>query len=212
MNNNVELEDYSFGQAYYGEVPEELISKYAALFGEGSKKLTKLLLFCWNNNIRTFTCCKGHEGKGPGYIGFLPDEELAKYLIEIIDQLMINEIKIDKYEEILRVTFYVRSELDFKSILNLIQKYVNAKKNEYQYNTRFSTTDNLINEVMSIDRNSEIRIKNGKSFVYEIERKKASLMEEKDYCPNSSITHILHSKITSELNQAFSKTSDYKHI
>ena len=29
---------------------------------EGNYDLRKLLLNCWNNNIKTFSCCKGHEG------------------------------------------------------------------------------------------------------------------------------------------------------
>lgn len=212
MNNLDELKEYNFGEAYYEEIPEDLIPKYAILFGEGSKKLTELLLFCWNNNIRTFSCCKGHyEKKDQGYIGFLPDEELAKYLIEIADQIMSSDIQIDNFNEMLRVTFYVSSELDFKVILNLIQKYVQEMKNGYQYNTRFPATSSLIDEVMSSNEYTLITIKNGKKNLYKLNEGKISLIEKKDYCPNSSITHILHSKITGELSQAFSQTSG-KHL
>ena len=35
-------------------------NRLAKEFSEGSINLEKLLLFLWDNNIRTFSCCKGH--------------------------------------------------------------------------------------------------------------------------------------------------------
>ena len=196
------LDNYEFGQPYYGDIPEKDIEKYAVMFGEGSKSLTDLLRYCFRNNIKTFACCKGHKETGPGYIGFLPDEEMLKYLCEMSDQINLNHTVITKFENMLRAAFYVKSEKDFKTIHNLVQKYNSFKKMGYNYKPRFKDTIKLI-ETIKMDEREEIqiRITKGRSYISNIED--GELIEEGYYCPNSSVTHILHSKITNEVNKSF---------
>ncbi len=196
------LEKYTFGHAYYGDIPKESIEKYAALFGEGSTNLTDLLRFCFQNNIKTYTSCKGHHGKGESYIGFLPDEEFAKYLCETADQLMVDSIEIDKYYGMLRTRIYCSCDLDFKAILKLVQKYVLFKKQGLIYNTRFKNTEMLIQTIISSqDSRLWLQIKDGESKLHDFSSDRT--IEKGYYCPNATITHILHSKISRELEKAF---------
>lgn len=195
MENNYE----NFG-SYYEEIPEEKFEKYAIMFGEGSQELTDLLLYCWQNGIKTFACCKGHKETGPGYIGFLPDEELLKYMCEISDQIKINSISLDRYFDFLRVAFYVIEERDFKRIKSLIQKYVEFKKIGYQYNTRFKETDRIVKFIAN-QNNVSVTIKQGNYQINDISS--GRITERGYYCPKSSITYILHSKIMRELDKSF---------
>ena len=170
------------------------------MFGEGSQELTDLLLYCWQNGIKTYACCKGHKEIGAGYIGFLPDEELLKYMCEISDQIKINSILLDRYFDFLRATFYVREERNFKEIKSLIQKYVEFKKNGYQYNTRFKETDRIV-KIIANQNSLSVTIKQGN---YQINDMSASRTTERGYyCPKSSITYILHSKIMRVLDKSF---------
>lgn len=201
------LEEYTFGHPYYGDIPKESIEKYAVMFGEGSKSLTDLLRFCFQNNIKTYTSCKGHKDGEEAYIGFLPDEEFAKYLCEIADQLMVDSIEIDKYHGKLRTNIYCCNELDFREILKLVQKYVLLKKQGYIYSTRFKDTERLIQTIISSNNPKLcLQIRNGESKLYDFSIDRT--IERGYYCPNASITHILHTKISRELEKAFVSSHD----
>ncbi len=64
--------------------------KAAKTFSEGRKSLEDLLYFCITNNIKTFTCCAGHEEKevGMGYVSFNLDDEFTRKTIKYINTKM----------------------------------------------------------------------------------------------------------------------------
>ena len=51
------------------EYSDVLVDKraYARVFSEGNKNLESLLNFCFDNNIETFGCCKGHVTQSDSY-------------------------------------------------------------------------------------------------------------------------------------------------
>ena len=230
MNSMNELDNYELGNAYYEDIPEEEFEKYATMFGEGSESLSNLILFCWRNGIKTYTSCKGWHvnDKGPGYIGFLPDEELAKYLIELADQLrgIIIEVERYSYSDSIQVFFRNCGDYDFQALMSLIQRYVSLRRANYRYNNRFADTDRILSEVA--DGSKEVEIINGVKHLYELKLPKSEcvdgsndeshsseervieseLIERRYYCPNATITHILHSKMTRAIDKAFTPETD----
>lgn len=212
MNSMNELDNYEFGDAYYEDIPEEEFEKYATMFGEGSESLTNLILFCWRNGIKTFASCKGwhDDNKEPGYIGFLPDEELAKYLIELSDQLRRIGVEVSYYSGNIRVIFRNCGDYDFQSLMSLIQRYVSLRRANYRYNNRFADTDRILSEVA--DGSKEVEIVNGESHLYDVNLPESVLIERRYYCPNATITHILHSKMTRAIDKAFTPETDSTSI
>lgn len=202
------LDNYKFGNTYYGEIPAEQIQKYVELFGEGSPQLSELLSFCFKNGIRTFASCKGHKdkGSGRGYIGFLPDLDLASYLCEMADQTPIYRIIVDKRRGDLRTIIYVKNENYFPPILSLLKKYVNQKNNGNYYSPRFEKTMNLIKQIEYDDNPAQkLIIMDGQ---YELIDEKYNIIEQEIYCPNATITHMLHSRLINIIRNPFVAKSD----
>ena len=50
------------------EVTKDMFEKAAIDFSEGNENLRKLLMYCFENNIKTSGCCSGHNGKTRPYI------------------------------------------------------------------------------------------------------------------------------------------------
>ena len=113
MNNEV-LDNYEFGKTFTDEIPVEEADKYAELFGEGSKALTKLIRYCIVNNIVTLASCTG-------YISFRferdYDEEDFAYFLASIPSTK-NQIKalVDyDYSAGRVITFYVPARVKVKA-------------------------------------------------------------------------------------------------
>ena len=63
---------------------------YAELFAEGSRELKDFLLFCFNNNIETNACCRGHIDEEmiyglPQYVKFNIDNNKIEHLNFVIE-------------------------------------------------------------------------------------------------------------------------------
>lgn len=137
------------GKPYYGDIPKDEIEKYASVFGEGSKELTNFLIYCFQNGIKTIGCCKGHEDDEDSvpYIALLPDEELAAYLCELIDNGYTKEIIVDKHRDSLRTIIFLGNEKEFTYLLNDLQEYADLKKQGGYYNPVYNHTEDAINTV-----------------------------------------------------------------
>lgn len=137
--NKRNLEDYKFGEAYYGKIPKEQAEKMALLWGEGSESLTNLIEYCILNDIGTFASCKGHGEWAQGYIGFIRmPKEFFKYLMNYMQKDGLNgSIKYDvtrfgDHEP--RLAIIISSsregrEEKFKKILEGIKQYRKTKDN-----------------------------------------------------------------------------------
>ena len=121
-------------------------------------------------------------------------------------------INFQQFYNQLRIVIYVCTEHDFKRILDLLKKYIDFKKENYQYYPRFKNTEELANAVISSENGSlSLDIRNGKSYLL---RNRNILVDSNYYCPNATITHILHSKITKELDNSFRNINiiDNNHV
>lgn len=91
---------------------------YAYIFSEGNKHLESLLNFCFNNNIETFACCKGHiDNKNSfPYVGFafLDNEKLIySNLISLLSKSKINDyirFRLYKYRDKYRLICDIREK------------------------------------------------------------------------------------------------------
>ena len=206
----VKKEIVNDGKPYYGTIPKEDIDKYATVFGEGSKELTDLLKYCFLNDIRIMACCKGHEDKNRciPYIAFLPDEELATYLCELIDKMPIESIIVDKHKDFLRTAIFLYSDKEFVNLQRLLEEYIMLKEQGSNYDTSYNLTEDTINKVVE-GNNDEyiITIKDGKITTQQHEDLYEAPISvvENSYCPNNKITSSLLSKIAMPNNNTLKK-------
>lgn len=114
---------------------KEDLTEFATDFSEGDNLLKDTLLNLWNNNIRTFSCCKGHETEEyyiPSYLSIIIDE----YSIGLIDNLYsklypekkdvtfkIGNINANNFDAF---TIYMRGDTK-EYTLNLINKCIGMK-------------------------------------------------------------------------------------
>ena len=63
------------------KVTPEIFEKAADDFSEGNKGLRELLMYCFENDIKTIGCCSGHNGETTPYIAFeLSDQNMQPIL------------------------------------------------------------------------------------------------------------------------------------
>lgn len=137
--NKRNLEDYKFGEAYYGKIPKEQAEKMALLWGEGSESLTNLIEYCILNDIGTFASCKGHGEWAQGYIGFIRmPKEFFKYLMNYMQKnrferdTMYDISRFGDHNPRLLISFIDSTdnrEERFKKILEGIEEYKKSKDN-----------------------------------------------------------------------------------
>lgn len=198
------------GKPYYGDIPKDEIEKYASVFGEGSKELTDLLRYCFQNDIKTLACCKGHEDRKEcdPYIVFLPDEELSMYLCELIDKMPIESIIVDKHKDYLRTAIFLYNDKAFSYLQNHLHAYVNLKEQGGYYNPKYNYTEDAVNDALSGDNDEYVvTIKDGRI----IKQRRENLFAEpvnvlnESYCPNREITSSLLSRVAMSLNNTLKK-------
>ena len=120
---------------------------------------------------------------------------LKDHLIEISILNSLNKVESSQVES------------HFREILKLVQKYVLLKKQGYIYSTRFKDTERLIQTIISSNNPKLcLQIRNGESKLHDFSIDRT--IERGYYCPNASITHILHTKISRELEKAFVSSHD----
>lgn len=133
------LENYIFGEAFYGKIPKEQAKKMALLWGEGSENLTNLIEYCILNDIGTFASCKGHGELAEGYIGFtrMP-KDFFKYLMNYMQEdgldgaIRYMVSRFGDHEPRLSIMIFSRREgreEKFKKILEGIKEYSKTKDN-----------------------------------------------------------------------------------
>lgn len=84
------MDNYQFGnQLSFTRVLKDK-KKYAEIFSEGDKHLKRLLKLCFDNNIETNLCCKGHSEEMPMYIKFNINQNKLANLYRIIEAVINN--------------------------------------------------------------------------------------------------------------------------
>lgn len=107
------MSEYSYEEIDSLNLSKEQQVKYAKKFSEGSKELENLLLFLWENNIRTIACCKGHQPEET-YPGAIPlpylcldmktiDDEVLKQILKNFccrDEIKIIQVSLNKLTDV----------------------------------------------------------------------------------------------------------------
>jgi len=86
-------ESYATGKVIpFDEIPEEEHLKAIKDFSEGSQSLERFLLACYNNGIRTYACCPGHDDiEQAAYVAMVLDENSEKKLAQMADSVFSNK-------------------------------------------------------------------------------------------------------------------------
>lgn len=69
---------------------KEDLTMFANEFSEGDNQLKETLLNLWNNNIRTDSCCRGHETdiySIPAYVGIVIDQNSKNLIFELYNKI-----------------------------------------------------------------------------------------------------------------------------
>lgn len=85
------IENNSLNNGHIIEVTPEMFEKAANDFSEGNEILKELLKFCFENNIKTTSCCSGHNGNKRPYVQFEFDDNNMKAILKMLKQLSLDD-------------------------------------------------------------------------------------------------------------------------
>ena len=199
------MEEYIKGHVFE-DLTEDNIDYYAEMFGEGSKALTDLIKFCFENGIKTYSSCKGHPVKNVfielrlpiGFIAFDFDDdlELGYFLASLHKRIKGIEVNISNFVHDQRksVTIYVPAKKDgmsdnyFNLIKTYLEEFIKTKKGDihYEYDDKIVQ---MVNDVCEYTSDDFYVIKNDKIMKMNLYGSK------KVKCPNKDITNTLHKKV-----------------
>lgn len=118
---------------------ENILNEAILSWSEGNRYLEKLIRTSIKNNIKTFACCAGHEGKiSHPYISFKADENSLEILLDVFKIMYedLNEIfsvsfSFDKeYNTIITITLnYENRNEKFEKITSIIEGDIKYGKN-----------------------------------------------------------------------------------
>lgn len=74
------------------EITPDMFEQASNDFSEGNKKLKKLLMFCFENGIKTTSCCSGHNGEKRPYVQFELNEQNMKAILKMLKQLSLGDV------------------------------------------------------------------------------------------------------------------------
>ena len=209
-----ELDHYQFGSVYKSKIPKEEAEKFAALFGEGSLALTKLIQFCIVSDIPTLASCKGHPENlnvldrlvETGYITFRIDNDydFASFLAELpIASKNITASLDYNLESGRTVTLYVpatkknMSEEYFKHILLVLQEYV-LKKNHGEKISIHPEIEKIVKYIYMVPGTEIFEIT---SKGYRKLERNGMYTKKVAQCPHYDQTGLLHRNMSEELRK-----------
>lgn len=118
---------------------EKILNEAILSWSEGNRYLEKLIRTSIKNNIKTFACCAGHEGKtSHPYISFKADEKSLEILFDVfktmyedLDEIFSVSFSFDKeYNTIITITLnYENRNEKFEKITSIIVGDIKYIKN-----------------------------------------------------------------------------------
>lgn len=85
------LENDSLNNGHIIEITPDMFEKAANDFSEGNEALKELLMFCFENDIKTTSCCSGHNGQKRPYIQFEFDDNNMNHILKMLKQLSLGD-------------------------------------------------------------------------------------------------------------------------
>ena len=132
---------------------KEDLTEFADVFSEGDNLLKETLFNLWNNNIRTNSCCMGHETdlySIPAYISIVLDQNSKDLLYELYSKLFPD------YKDV---------TLGLHSIDNVISYTLHMRGN-----TKEVTLD-TINQSRGVKNENDIKVLNNILYICEYANK-----------------------------------------
>lgn len=74
------------------EITPDMFEQASNDFSEGNENLKKLLMFCFENGIKTTSCCSGHNGEKRPYIQFELNAQNMKAILKMLKQLSLGDV------------------------------------------------------------------------------------------------------------------------
>lgn len=74
------------------EITPDMFEQASNDFSEGNENLKKLLMFCFENGIKTTSCCSGHNGEKRPYVQFEFNEQNMKAILKMLKQLSLGDV------------------------------------------------------------------------------------------------------------------------
>ena len=116
---------------------DEQIEETATAYSEGNTGLKELLIFCFKNQIPTFSSCGGHpdsQNNNP-YIGFILDDYSTEVFSRIFPEILKNNSKvlINSFDTLSRLSIFVdkeNPEIAFQNLRNTIEQFKQFPQNE----------------------------------------------------------------------------------
>ena len=85
------MENDSLNNGHIIEVTPDMFKKAANDFSEGNEALKELLTFCFENGIKTTSCCSGHNGEKRPYVQFEFNDNNMKSILKMLKQLSLDD-------------------------------------------------------------------------------------------------------------------------
>ena len=86
------MEKNNLNNGHIIEVTPDMFEQASNDFSEGNENLKKLLMFCFENGIKTTSCCSGHNGEKRPYVQFEFNEQNMKAILKMLKQLSLGDV------------------------------------------------------------------------------------------------------------------------
>lgn len=85
------MEKDNLNNGHIIEITPDMFEQAANDFSEGNQKLKELLIFCFENGIKTTSCCSGHNGEKRPYVQFEFNDSNMKAILKMLKQLTLGD-------------------------------------------------------------------------------------------------------------------------
>lgn len=86
------MENENLNNGHIIEITSDMFEQASNDFSEGNENLKKLLMFCFENGIKTTSCCSGHNGEKRPYVQFELNEQNMKAILKMLKQLSLGDV------------------------------------------------------------------------------------------------------------------------
>lgn len=86
------MENENLNNGHIIEITPDMFGQASNDFSEGNENLKELLMFCFENGIKTTSCCSGHNGEKRPYVQFELNEQNMKAILKMLKRLSVGDV------------------------------------------------------------------------------------------------------------------------